>query len=315
MFISDFIADEEVKEVPGYNGKFVASKSGRIFNTETKKELIQRVLTDGYVVVLINGKAKRVHRVVMDTFNPNPNPELYTEINHKDEDKLNNSLENLEWCTHDYNMRYGTRAKRAGKTNGTDVVCLDLNGNFIKEYPSFNSTAEDGFNPNVVSMCVKGDAKTHKKCIWIKKDEYEKIKNKDSIKYIAERNTDYLKKHIHQRHAVYQISIKGIIVREWKSITKVIKCGYSPSVKQCVNRFGGKERYASQKTVNGYIWIRKKDYESMDANKYIEYINSALNNNEKLSGKQINKAKEDFKRHITKDYVESVINKESQKQE
>jgi len=48
---------------------------------------------------------KSIHRLVMEHFSPNPDPKKYTEINHINEDKLDNSLSNLEWCTHSENMK------------------------------------------------------------------------------------------------------------------------------------------------------------------------------------------------------------------
>lgn len=288
MFISDFVIDEELKDVPGYDGKFKASKSGRIFNTETRKELIQYV-RNGYVFVLMNGESKRLHRVIMDTFNPNPKPELYTEINHIDENKLNNSLDNLEWCTHDYNIKYGTRGERAGETNGVNIVCLDLDGNFIKEYPSIASTEKDGFIPGVVGMCVRGKAKTHKKCIWMKKSEYDNMKSKTNIKNVAKRSRG--RKGGRKKQSIYQIGLNGVVEREWASIKEAINCGYSHNVQKCVNRSEQKTKYF---TANNYIWLKVEDYNNMSFDEYIQYIQDSLNKEDKLCKRQIEIVKKDF---------------------
>ena len=91
---------------------------GRIYDKQLKGGIIkQHMHSNGYKVVCLtkDGKSKTVfvHRIVAMAFLPNP--ENLPCINHKDEDKTNNFLENLEWCTHQYNMAYGTKPKKHSK--------------------------------------------------------------------------------------------------------------------------------------------------------------------------------------------------------
>lgn len=67
----------------------------------------------GYCVVTIKNKTYKVHRLVAMTFIPNPYN--YTQVNHKDENKQNNSVDNLEWCTSLYNNNYNCKPLRVGK--------------------------------------------------------------------------------------------------------------------------------------------------------------------------------------------------------
>lgn len=71
----------------------------------------------GYLMINIRYQGKhytfRVHRVVAETFIPNP--DNLPEVNHKDENKANNAVDNLEWCSHQYNTAYGTRGIRQGR--------------------------------------------------------------------------------------------------------------------------------------------------------------------------------------------------------
>lgn len=73
---------------------------------------------NGYLTVRLVGNegtsTLNVHRLVAQAFLDNPNG--YNEVNHLDEDKTNNKADNLEWCTHKYNVNYGTRNRRIMKT-------------------------------------------------------------------------------------------------------------------------------------------------------------------------------------------------------
>ena len=106
------------KDIPGYEGLYKVSNLGRIKslgNGKTRKENILRLTKDkyGYLYITLseNGKLKKfkVHRLVAMAFIPNPNN--YTQINHKDENRSNNRVENLEWCTQKYNNNYGNHSK------------------------------------------------------------------------------------------------------------------------------------------------------------------------------------------------------------
>lgn len=109
------------KDISGYECKYKISNYGRIKSLnygKTQKEKIRKTqLNKGYAKVNLskNGKVKHylVHRLVAEAFIPNPNN--LTEINHKDENKENNHVSNLEWCTHKYNMSYGTRSEKVIK--------------------------------------------------------------------------------------------------------------------------------------------------------------------------------------------------------
>ena len=140
--------------------------------------------SDGYKIVglFINGvqKKKKVHRLVAEAFIRNPMN--YKQVNHKDEDKCNNHIDNLEWCSCSYNINYGSRNEKVANAIRNNpnkkrrkVVCLDKNKNIIKIYPSLRSVEVDGFNHGVVySMCShKGRYKTHKGYLWEYYDNLE----------------------------------------------------------------------------------------------------------------------------------------------
>lgn len=104
-----------LKTIKGYKN-YQISDTGIVINKKTGRELKQQE-KKGYMNVSLfkNGmkKDKLVHRLVAEAFIENINN--YPQVNHKDEDTLNNMVENLEWCTQKYNNNYGTYRERARK--------------------------------------------------------------------------------------------------------------------------------------------------------------------------------------------------------
>lgn len=125
---------EEWKDIQDYKGIYQVSNLGRVKRLayeiknpsprangsilKFKEHLLTpRIITHGYLSVMLYKKGIpknfKIHRLVAQHFIPNPKD--LPEVNHKDEDKTNNNVENLEWCTHRYNSRYGTRPARIGE--------------------------------------------------------------------------------------------------------------------------------------------------------------------------------------------------------
>ena len=99
----------EVENYPNYS----VNDLGEVFNNKTGRKLKQTIKKGYCNVYLYNEDGRKfflVHRLVAQAFIPNPNN--YPEINHKDENPLNNCAENLEWCTSKYNNNYGTHKEK-----------------------------------------------------------------------------------------------------------------------------------------------------------------------------------------------------------
>ena len=109
-------------DITGYEGKYQVSDLGNIrsinYHRSGEVKILKVQLLSGYysVGLTLNGVTKRflVHRLVAQAFIPNP--ENLPQVNHKDEDKTNNTVDNLEWCDLNYNLHYGTHFERSGLT-------------------------------------------------------------------------------------------------------------------------------------------------------------------------------------------------------
>jgi hypothetical protein len=165
------------KDIPNYEGLYQISNRGKVKSFCRKNTIILKGEIDrnGYErVILCKGKQHKswtIHRLVGLTFLSNPHN--YPQINHKDENKLNNNVDNLEWCTASYNNSYNDRMKRIGKKssitkkgkhfsprtefkkgdNVKKVRCVELN----KIYNSIKEASEELHIPNgnIVNVCKK----------------------------------------------------------------------------------------------------------------------------------------------------------------
>ena len=173
------------KDVDGYEGFYQVSNKGRVRSVDRRdprghrrrgRMLKPGCNSSGYLIVALykNGKSKTkdVHRLVARAFIPNP--ESLSHVNHMDEVKDNNELSNLEWCTHKYNMNYGTLIERISKK----VRAVNIE---TGEVLTFNSTVEAGRNgysqSGVAAACsgvytastgklIGGDGRTYKGFRW-----------------------------------------------------------------------------------------------------------------------------------------------------
>lgn len=175
------------KPVVGYEGLYEVSNWGRIKslprNGTVKYARILKPYTTKYgylrVVLHKNNKQKKffVHRLVAEAFIEIPE-ELkhlkgtrYLQVNHKDENKQNNNVENLEFCDCKYNINFGTRTERVVEknTNGKrskKVYQYTLDGEFVREWVSTKECGRNGFNQGNVAACCRGQLKHHKGYIW-----------------------------------------------------------------------------------------------------------------------------------------------------
>lgn len=160
------------KKIEDYEN-YMISNFGRIKSLKRNIILKPEVRRQYYSVQLYKNKKSKhfqIHRLVAITFIKNPHNLKY--VNHKDENKLNNHVDNLEWCTASYNTNYGTAIKRAVEKKSIIINQYDKNGNYLNTYLSFmDAQRKTGiFNNNIVKCC-KGERKTAGGYIWKYKKE------------------------------------------------------------------------------------------------------------------------------------------------
>lgn len=154
--------------VKNYENRYLISNLGKVksikFNKILKEELRGKYLS----VQLFDGKKFKhfsIHRLVAINFIENPNNLLF--VNHKDENKLNNKVTNLEWCTTSYNINYGTGIERAKEKKNISVQQFSKQGELLNTFVSISDAERKTniYNPNIVKCC-KGERKTAGGYIW-----------------------------------------------------------------------------------------------------------------------------------------------------
>ena len=166
---------EEIwKDVKGYEGLYQVSNFGNVKSLIRNKILKLSYSHNGYRLVSLRRKTFRVHRLVAEAFISNPNN--FSWVNHKDENKENNCVDNLEWCSASYNINYGDRNNKVAKKvsiwrkkKGSDysprerkrVAQYTLGDKFVKEFRSINEAGiETNSSIGTIYKCCVGTSKT-----------------------------------------------------------------------------------------------------------------------------------------------------------
>ena len=195
---------EEWRPVVGYEGLYEVSNTGRVrsvdryvktcygsYRLHKGKVLSPGIRPDGYLVVSLQYRMFRVHRIVAEAFLPNP--DNLPQVNHKDEDKSNNRVDNLEWCDSKYNNNYGTARIRERDTKMKNGWWTGLskkeyrkkyyeeNKDKIKEYRKEYSQKYYQENKDKIKDNVRSYYQNHKKECNERKKEYRRKKKEENI--------------------------------------------------------------------------------------------------------------------------------------
>jgi len=162
---------ETFVKVEGFDN-YEVSNLGKIRNIKSRRILKPFLQNNGYLMHALYGHDKKkfllLHRILATAFVDNPEGKPC--VNHIDENKLNNDLSNLEWCTAKENARHGTRIKRIAEKRSIEVVQLDLNDNVLNTFESMvQAERETGIDASSITKCCKGKRKSAGGYKWRKK--------------------------------------------------------------------------------------------------------------------------------------------------
>ena len=160
-----------MKDIKGYEHLYAITSCGKVWSYRLKRFLKQS-LVGPYLAVNLrdnNGNRKqfKVHRLVAQTYIPNPNN--LPLVNHKNEIKTNNYINNLEWCNEKYNSNYGTRneknsvSNRGNKKQSMSVKCIETG---IVYNSILEASKATGVSRQTIHRCCEGITKNPKKYHW-----------------------------------------------------------------------------------------------------------------------------------------------------
>ena len=164
--------ENEVWKIMKEHSNYEVSNLGKIKNKTTGRIRKTSINNKGYeqFIVYIDKKPKTfyVHRVVANNFLENFNN--LPEVNHKDENKLNNCVDNLEWCDGCYNLHYGTRIERIinkKKPLYIKIIQKDKNKNIIKIWENIDEiVCNNNYHRSNIYKCCQGKLKTAYGYVW-----------------------------------------------------------------------------------------------------------------------------------------------------
>jgi len=274
---------KDIDNHPGYqvSNKGAVRSIDRYITTSNGSKMFckGRVLTPqadrrGYLRVGFGWKGAHeyVHRLVANAFIENPDPIKLTQVNHKNEDKTDNRVENLEYCTNIYNSKYGTRGERIGAKLSVAVRQYDIDGNFVASYDSLSLAARSvGASATEISFACQGKKLICRGYKWryANRQNSEQIATNDKIR--AERIANGQRKRVQKLSIpIIQFTLNGEPLRVFTSamsasrLTNICSTSINKVLRGVI------------KTAGGYIWKYADKCAEIHARKLIDKENPRI---------------------------------------
>lgn len=173
--------EEELYDIPDFEG-YQATKSGKIWSKKSNKFLQGGIDEKGYLRYCLQTKegqkSVRGHQLIALTFIPNPNN--YLQVNHKDENKKNNNVDNLEWCDNNYNYHYGNHIFNVAESNKKKIWKCDKTTH--EKIQMYDSMKEASIDNNIksysqIGKVCRNEAKSAGGFWWCFDDEKDLTKS------------------------------------------------------------------------------------------------------------------------------------------
>lgn len=247
--------EKEVWTICKENENYMVSSYGRVYSKISKKFLKQSQTDRGYLYVELQSKKYKVHRLVLNNFLWNIFEKAT--INHKDRDKKNNFLSNLEYMTQEENNKHAKETnfiyvkptehiKKKQFIKPKQVLQYNLNGEFITNYVSICQAAKATKSQKTkISECLKGKALVHNGFIWKEKTE---LKIKLKIQPYNGKNNGEKK--------VKKYSIDGNFISLYNSVTLAAK---ENEVHGCTLQGISKAALQNKGKHRNFIWEYEKE--------------------------------------------------------
>lgn len=148
-----------MKDIKNYEGLYAITSCGKVWSYRSNKFLTPTKSKNGYLSVLLSADKKQerfyIHRLVREAYISNPLG--LPQVNHKNENRTDNFINNLEWCDAAYNINYGARNEKTSKKRSIPVICLDTN---IEYFSAGDAATQLGLHKSGIQRCCVGELKT-----------------------------------------------------------------------------------------------------------------------------------------------------------